>query len=225
MTTHTDTVHAARFRDMDLRVGQRVQLIVPDTLTLKFYTTIIGWVEGEFLILRVPDEQGRTLHLKQGEALEIRLFSGVSVFAFATRLETLLLHPRNYMLMAFPKAITETRMRSHPRVRASLPVEVLGVDDQVGQWTDFRLDDLSGSGAAIVGPSTLGAAGARISLALKFQLHATGREERVLMDASLQSVYPLETPSARFRHGLKFESIDPRIVLLVQELLQGTPSA
>eukprot|EP01041_Mallomonas_annulata_P026662 gene26662-48049_t len=59
-------------------------------------------------MLRVPQEDGWIVHLREGMNLEVRLFSGLSIFTFKSRINTMLLHPRNYMLMSFPDEIIES---------------------------------------------------------------------------------------------------------------------
>ena len=155
MTNHEQAIKKAKFADMKFQVGQRVQLILESAGAHKQYTSVIGWVENEFLMLRVPQEDGWIVHLREGMNVEVRLFSGLSIFTFKSRINTMLLNPRNYMLMSFPEEIFETPMRSHLRVRTSLPIEIGASPAGVHSMNDFHLHDLSGGGAAIVGPKKL----------------------------------------------------------------------
>lgn len=47
-----------RLSDLDLRIGQTVQLITRRPQPVKHYTRLIGHVEPEYLMLRVPVENG-----------------------------------------------------------------------------------------------------------------------------------------------------------------------
>lgn len=105
MTNHEQAIKKAKFVDMKFQVGQRVQLIQDGKSTHKHYTSVIGWVENEFLMLRVPQEDGWIMHVREGMNVEVRLFSGLSIFTFKSRINTMLLNPRNYMLMSFPEEI------------------------------------------------------------------------------------------------------------------------
>ena len=69
MSTHEHTSKKAKFSDMHFQVGQRVQIILEGPIEHKQYTSVIGWVENEFLMLRVPQEAAiaRVDH-KWGEA-------------------------------------------------------------------------------------------------------------------------------------------------------------
>lgn len=215
----------AKFSDMDLRVGQRVQLIQDNTSTHKHYTSVIGYVENEFLILRVPQDDGWIVHLREGMNVEVRLFSGLSIFTFKSCINTMLLNPRNYMLMSFPEDIEETPMRAHLRVRTSLPVEILASAHGANTLNQFHLHDLSGGGASLIGPEKLGAPESPIKIALRFDLQSTGKSEHVELEATIQNVEAVHaankaTAKPEFQHGIKFKETDARVVLLVHELQQ-----
>ena len=210
---------------MKFQVGQRVQLILDGPSAHKQYTSVIGWVENEFLMLRVPQENGWIVHLREGMNVEVRLFSGLSIFTFKSRINTLLLNPRNYMLMSFPQDILESPMRAHLRVRTNLPVEVLNsalVEHNLG---DFHLHDISGGGTSVVGPHKLGDVESRIKLGLRFDLQSTGKSEHAEMMGTIQNVelvHKANQASAQpeYQHGIRFDQPDARVVLLVHELQQ-----
>lgn len=210
---------------MDLRVGQRVQLIQDNASANKHYTTVIGYVENEFLMLRVPQEDGWIVHLNEGMNVEVRLFSGLSIFTFKSRINAMLLSPRNYMLMSFPEEIVEAPMRAHMRVRTSLPVEILASAQGALTLNQFHLHDLSGGGASIIGLEKLGQPETTIKIGLRFDLQSTGKSEHVELEATIQNVEAVhaanqENAKPEFQHGIQFKEIDARVVLLVHELQQ-----
>lgn len=227
MSTPSDTPARPRLSELDMRIGQTVQLLVQGPQLRKYYTRLIGFVEHEFIMLRVPVENGWTVTLDEGLRLDVRVFSGVSLFEFQSHLQAMLLNPRNYMLLSCPDQIRQTRLRSHERAKCHLPVQLLQTPGTAPAHTHtgFRLDDLSGSGAALVGPHVLGEPGQHLQLALNFHLAATDSQEQLVLDADIQSVQPVRNPSqaapaqdTAYHHGLRFRQIDPRILLLVHEL-------
>lgn len=212
---------AVKLADMDLRIGQPVQLVIEAAQTYKHYTRLIGYVEPDFLMLRVPLENGWAVPMQAGQSLQVRVFSGVSIFDFDSRIQTVLLHPRNFMLLDCPRHIRQTRLREHERVKCDLPVQAL--QPETGQVIpgEFRVQDLSAGGAALVGPVPLGGIGRPVPLNLRFCLHTTGTKEQVQIDATVQSVQALQNAQGQvtgYHHGLRFGRIDPLIVLLVHEL-------
>lgn len=209
--------------DMDLRIGQPVQLILHGPQTYKHYTRLIGHVEHEFIMLRVPMENGWAVPLHEGQALEVRAFSGTWVYEFSSRVLTLLHHPRNYLLLSPPTNIRQSRLREHERVRCHLPVQIVQAPAGQAPWTGYRLDDLSAGGGALVGPAALGQAGERLELTLDFALAATQSQETLTLGAVIQSC-EVSAPG-QVRHGLRFEKIDARLVLLVHETGAQRPQA
>ena len=219
--------YTPKFADMKCQVGQRMQLIQDGKSTHKHYTSVIGWVENEFLMLRVPQEDGWIMHLREGMNVEVRLFSGLSIFTFKSRINTMLLNPRNYMLMSFPEEILESPMRSHLRVRTSLPVEILASTSVGHNLGDFHLHDISGGGTSIVGPHKLGDVGSNVQLRLRFDLQSTGKSEQADMHGKIQNVELVHRNNQaetqpEYQHGVRFDEPDARVVLLVHELQQRT---
>jgi len=211
-----------RLTDMNLRIGQAVQVILHGPQDYKHFTKLIGFVEPEYVILQMPMENGWAVPVTIGQALTVRFFSEVSLFEFQARIQALQLHPRNFMVVDYPSTVQETRYRDHERVTCNLPTRI--VASPLGQPVGFCITDLSGSGAALVGPQALGHKGASLSLELEFRLNATDQLERLQMPATVQSVEPVTGgpvgSSTQYRHGLRFDHADPRVFLLVYELLK-----
>lgn len=227
MSTHEHTSKKAKFSDMHFQVGQRVQIILEGPIEHKQYTSVIGWVENEFLMLRVPQEDGWIVHLREGMLVEVRLFSGLSIFTFKSRINTLLLNPRNYMLMSFPEEILETPMRAHLRVRTKLPVEILSSDLIGHSLGVFHLHDISGGGTSVIGPHKLGEVDSTVTLRFRFDLQSTGRSEEAEMVGNIQNVELVHRANQsnshpEYQHGIRFREPDARVILLVHELKQRT---
>ena len=228
MTNQEQAIKKAKFADMKFQVGQRVQLIQDGKSTHKHYTSVIGWVENEFLMLRVPQEDGWIMHVREGMNVEVRLFSGLSIFTFKSRINTMLLNPRNYMLMSFPEEILESPMRSHLRVRTSLPVEILASTLAGHNLGDFHLHDISGGGTSVAGPYKLGEVDSQVKLRLRFDLQSTGKSEDAEMTGTIQNVELVHhanqaDSTPEYQHGIRFHEPDARVVLLVHELQQRHP--
>jgi Flagellar protein YcgR/PilZ domain len=223
MPSQAETAPSLRLSDMDLRIGQTVQVITRGPQPRKYYTQLIGYVEREFIMLRTPQEKGWAVPLSEGETLDVRVFCGVSLYEFQSRLQTLLLRPRNFMLLSCPTSVQQTRFRSHERVKCALPVQVMHTHEGQKMGGGFEFQDLSGSGAALVGPQSLGEPGQQLQLQMDFHLAATGTHERFDMMADIQSVQPLlnaQGETTGYHHGIRFADIEPRILLLVNELLR-----
>lgn len=223
MSKPEEKIAGLRLSDLDLRIGQTVQLITHGPQPAKHYTRLIGHVEPEFLMLRVPVENGWSVTFDEGQRFDVRVFCGVSLYEFETRLQALLLQPRNYMLMSCPSTIRETRLRSHERVQCALPVRIARAPSlpQQAPHSGYRFQDLSGSGAALVGPQPLGEVGQSLEVELAFSLAATGTQEQLVLGADIQTVQPLRDAAGHatgYLHGIRFHHVEPRVLLLVNEL-------
>lgn len=216
----------AKFSDMDVRVGHRVQLIVPGPFPHKHYTSLIGYVDGEFLILRLPPEFGSTLHLHEGQTLDIRLFSRLSIYTFQSRINSLMLNPKNFMLLSFPTQVQEYQMRTHERVSVEVPVQLWSTGPKPELRAGFKLRDISNGGASLQGPALPEQVGDQVQLVLEFHQTTTGRQETVALMSTVRSferVAPApgtgthDAPET-YRYGVQFNEVDPRVALWVFEL-------
>lgn len=220
MIEPSDATQSVKLSDMDLRIGQTVQLITAGPQPRKYFTRLIGHVDQEFILLRVPVENGWTVSLNEGQVFDVRVFCGVSLYEFQSRLQALLLQPRNYMMFSCPNSIRQTRLRAHERAKCALPVRVVEAPVGAAQ-AGFQFQDLSGGGAALVGPVALGTPGDTLALAMDFHLVATNTDEHLVLRADIQSVQPLRDQSGQttgYHHGIRFSVVEPRILLLVNEL-------
>jgi len=217
----TSVLTPASFANMDLRVGQKLLLAVDWPAPEKYYSQLIGYQEPEFLILKPPEANGATVQLAVGKSVEVRLFSGVSVFTFKTRVQAFLMHPRNYMLMSFPEEVLESRLRAYNRVLCELAAHVL--TGAKSQGTPCVIKDLSGGGALVTTTSPIGQVGDKVQLQLQFELQATGTREQLSLGATIRNIVDHKDPNGQTvkRHGLEFDDTQSKIFLLVYELQQS----
>lgn len=211
-----------KLSEMNLSIGQPVQLVLHGAKEYKHYSRLIGFVEPEYVLLRVPTERGWAVELRNGQAAQVRLFSGLSINEFSTYILSFQLHPRYLMILDYPQAVSEQRLREHERVRCQWPVKVTqGPSGSPVHASGFELHDLSGGGAALVGPQPLGDVGQALSVEIAFHLQATDSHEQVPLSATVQTLEVQRasdgTPTA-YKYGIKFEKVDARILLFVNEL-------
>lgn len=219
MSAQTPSSPLPSLSGMNLRIGQPVQVLWRAVHEYKHYTRLIGFWEPDYVILRMPMENGWPVPLNNKQTLDVRLFSEVSIFQFSTTVQSVQNHPRNFVVLDYPQAVQETRLRSHERVNCQLPVRV--TESSIGPSEGYHFLDLSGSGASLVGPHPLGDVRGAITLELAFELKATGTQECLRLSATIQAVQALPVDSAHttlYRHGIQFQQIDPRVLLLVHEL-------
>ena len=130
------------------------------------------------------------------------------------------------MLMHFPSKIDAVRMRAHARVRTQMPVKIVEAASAAVKASGFHLHDLSGGGASVLGPVPLGPIGGRIRLGFDFTLQSTNEEVHAEQNATIQSLEEVpnsnkNASSPSFQHGVQFNNVDPRMVLLVYGVAAG----
>ncbi|MFC6518638.1 flagellar brake domain-containing protein [Undibacterium arcticum] len=65
------------FDDMKLEVGTRLQMTLKRGVQpLIYYTALIGYVSGEYLLMKIPLENGLSVPILAGERVALRVFPG-----------------------------------------------------------------------------------------------------------------------------------------------------
>ena len=76
-------VQEFEFESMNLQVGGRLQFITHRTIKpIQHFSTLIGYVKDEYMIVKIPFDSGAPISLNDGDKLTIRVFSGVTVCSF-----------------------------------------------------------------------------------------------------------------------------------------------
>src|SRR5476649_584900 len=140
------------FEQMNLQVGGRIQFITHRTIKpMQHFSTVIGWVKDEYMIVKVPFENGGPIALNDGDKLTIRVFSGVNVCSFSCTVQRIVLRPLYYVHLSFPASIQGTSLRTAMRVKVDIPVQLSWPSGYVSVF----LVNLSVSGALIEAPKKL----------------------------------------------------------------------
>lgn len=206
------------FDDIKLQVGTRLQIMLKrGARQLIYYTSLIGYVSGEYLLMKIPFEHGLSVPMQAGERVTLRVFSGMNVFTFVCNVESVFHSPRFYMHLTYPAEIKATALRKAVRVRVDLPVQIKGAPE-CGAITDISVD-----GAQITADSALGEVGATVPLSFTFKIKPTNQDVRLETSATIRSLRQLPAAKkgdpARFSHGVAFDDIDPTNQVMLQNLV------
>lgn len=206
------------FDDIKLQVGNRLQIMLKrGAQQLIYYTSLIGYVSGEYLLMRIPLEHGLSVPIHGGERVTLRVFSGVNVFTFVCDVESVFLSPWHYMHLTFPAEIQATALRKAIRAKVDLPVRIKETQKS-GAIIDISVD-----GAQIMADSALGESGAKIALSFRFQIKPTNQEVLVETSATIRSLRELPAVEKgappRFSHGVSFDGVDPTNQVMLQNLV------
>jgi c-di-GMP-binding flagellar brake protein YcgR len=207
------------FEQMNLQVGGRIQFITHRTIKpIQHFSTIIGWVKDEYIIVKVPFESGAPIAVNEGDKLTIRVFSGVNVCSFSAIVERVFGRPLSYAHLSFPKKIQGTSLRTSMRVRVDIPAQLV----YCGINTSVFLVNLSVSGALIESPGRLETDESKVELSFTLIAQPGNREVLVKTQATIRNISVVKPATAGkeevFTYGVQFIDLDPTHYTLLQNL-------
>ena len=207
------------FESMNLQVGVRLQFITYRRIKpMQYFSTLIGYLKDEYLIVKVPLENGTPVGLVEGERITIRVFSGMNVCSFACTVQRVFDRPLLYVHLSFPDTIQGTSLRAAMRVKVDIPAQVLPA--RGGAAVDCGLTNISVSGARIESRTSLPENGGEITLEFGLPSPLGDGEMRVRTQAAVRNVNALsrEDGSELFVYGVQFLDLDPVHHTMVQNL-------
>lgn len=211
----------ARFADMQLAIGTRLQLIgAPRGGAAPCFTMLIGYIRNEYLLLQLPRENGMSVNYKTGEELTVRVFSGTSVFTFPVRVERVLLAPLFQLYLSFPTTIESTALRAGVRIKVEIAASVTLTGQAAGEAPIATvITNLSRNGALIEADRSLGNPRDKLSVSFDFKHDIADELIQIKTEATIRSARErtAATPNtpARFEHGLQL-ALDASHQIMVQ---------
>ncbi|MCC7695214.1 flagellar brake protein [Janthinobacterium sp. EB271-G4-7A] len=211
------------FEAMNLQVGGRIQFITHRTIKpIQHFSTVIGYVKDEYLIVKIPMENGASIVLNEGDKLTIRVFSGVTVCSFSCSVLRIFGRPLNYVHLSFPDAIQGTSLRTAMRVKVEIPAQLSYRD--VAAVPVFIVN-LSVSGALIEAPSMLTPDDEGVALSFTLLVQPNKHQMRVNTRARIQNVSVGKPSNGHapgvaeiYTYGVQFIDLEPTHYTLLQNL-------
>ncbi|TQK06902.1 flagellar brake protein [Herbaspirillum sp. SJZ107] len=209
------------FEAMNLQVGVRLQFITYRRLKpVQYFSTLIGYIKDDYLIVKMPMENGAPIGLVEGERVTIRVFSGVNVCSFACTVERIFGRPLLYVHLSFPTSIQGTSLRTAMRVKVDLPARITAATGDATAL-ECTLANISVSGARIETHHSLvqdiGEMLLEFTLAPPPEHHPVSvRARAAIRNINAVRVEPGEADV--FAYGLQFIDLDPNHFMLLQNL-------
>lgn len=210
---------------MNLQVGVRLQVMTHRHLKpAQYFSTLIGYLKDEYLIIKIPTENGAPIAMTEGDRLTIRVFSGVNVCSFACSVERVFARPLNYVHLSFPTSIQGTSLRGAMRVKAEIQARVFkaGNADAAIACT---LANVSVTGARIDSPYPLPADSEVLTLVftLAFTLATPPTNEEVAVQTlaavrNMTVARPAPDKPDVYSYGVQFVDLDPVHYTLLQNM-------
>ncbi len=182
-------------------------------------STLLGFAEREYLIVRTPAESGLAVRLQNGETLDVRLFTGTHVVEFRTSLLRQFAAPISYWHLEYPAHVRATTLRAAPRVRVELDAQA---SRDGAAAVPVRLIDLGALGAKVLASEPLGERGQTLQLAFDIPRAAQGAAAKIAVAATIRAVKPLAATGdapASYAHGLQFENLGESDQVLLQNFV------
>ncbi|WBS02460.1 flagellar brake protein [Pseudoduganella sp. SL102] len=207
------------FEQMNLQVGMRLQVITHRALRpAQNFSNVIGWVKDEYLIIKIPFEQGAPIALGEGDKLTLRVFSGVNVCSFNAIVERIFGRPLLYAHVTFPKQIQGTSLRMAMRVKVDIPAQVKTAAgfEQVG-----FLVNLSVSGALMHTKKPIPEEVEPVAVQFTLLTEPDKRQVIITAKASIRNVNaaePWPDGRPRYAYGMQFIDLDPAHYMMLQNL-------
>ena len=209
------------FESMNLQVGVRLQFITHRRLKpVQHFSTLIGWVKDEYMIVKIPMDNGAPIPLVEGERLTMRVFSGIHVCSFACTVERVFGRPLLYAHISFPRSIQGTSLRTAMRVKVDIPARIIPVSGTVAA-AECLVTNLSVTGARIESQKSLPQDEDEFDLEFILQAPPNNQEVRVRARAVVRNISALSSgpePADGFAYGVQFTSLNPAHYTLLQNL-------
>lgn len=205
---------------MNLQVGGRIQFITHRTIKpIQHFSTLIGYVKDEYMIVKIPNENGAPIALNDGDKLTIRVFSGVTVCSFACTVMRIFGRPLNYVHLTFPTTISGTSLRAAMRVKVDLPASL---NCAGGNTVPVLLVNLSVTGALIESASKLSQDDSIVELEFTLVAQSGVHEVQIRTRASVQNMNiaqpATETHGETFTYGVQFLDLETQHYTMLQNL-------
>ncbi|MES2152120.1 MAG: flagellar brake protein [Pseudomonadota bacterium] len=209
------------FEAMHLQVGGRLQFITHRGIKpVQHFSTLIGYVKDEYMIVKIPMESGVPLPLGDGDKLTIRVFSGVTVCSFACSVQRVFARPLLYAHVSFPDKIQGSSLRAAMRVKVAIPACITAIEGDAAP-SNVHLVNLSVTGALIESPCKLGSEAELVNLQFSLLMPPMNREIVVKTRAAIKNESAVKTSVGQleiFTYGVEFIDLDPNHYSLLQNL-------
>ncbi|MGE5652277.1 flagellar brake protein [Noviherbaspirillum sp. UKPF54] len=211
------------FEEMNLQVGTRLQImVVRDQKPTQYFTTLIGYVKDEYMLMKIPVEHGVLMSFHEGEKLTIRVFTGVKVCSFNTFVERVFMHPYFYAHLTFPKSVRAASLRMAMRVKVDIAGTIAPREAGAAGQMPVRIDNLSISGALLESSGEIGKRDDNVVLSFVLPIQPGNHEVPISAQARIcnTGLRKASAPNKPDIHvcGVQFVALDSMQEMALQNL-------
>lgn len=212
------------FADMRLRVGDRLQIEPPATVsTERHMCKVIGWLDNLSLLVTTPMVNGLRVPLRDNDKVVARIFANQNAFAFDTDVMRAVKIPFDHLHLTFPTRIQGAVIRKSPRIKMRMisTVSPLPPDGNFPQESAPRYSaiilNVSADGALIQAKQPLTEKNGRIRLAFRVNLHDV--DAMLTVTAIVRSLFAEEGKVGVMCHGVQFLEMESNDRLILQSMI------
>jgi c-di-GMP-binding flagellar brake protein YcgR len=210
------------FESLNMQVGVRLQFMTHRRVKpVPYFSTLIGYVKDEYIIVKIPTENGAPIALTEGERVTIRVFSGVNVCSFACTVERIFPRPLLYVHLSFPTSIQGTSLRGAMRVKTEMPVQVRGTVRPTATPVSCTMTNISVTGARVDSAWPLPSGEELVNLQFTLVMPNGSQDAQVNTLAMIRNVAsekPAPGQPEIYSYGVQFVDLDPVHYTLLQNM-------
>jgi c-di-GMP-binding flagellar brake protein YcgR len=209
------------FEALNLQVGVRLQFLTHRRVKpAPYFSTLVGYVKDEYIIVRIPMESGAPITLTEGERVTIRVFSGVNVCSFACTVQRVFTRPLLYVHLSFPSSIQGSSLRSAMRVKTDIPARARNTAWPDATPVDCTLVNISVTGARVDARMPLPSNDDMVSLQFSLALPGASQPWQIETKARVRNVTVEKSADNAevHAHGVQFVDLDPVHYTLLQNM-------
>lgn len=211
------------FHDMRLRVGDRLQLQPPATVSQeRFIVKLIGYLDNASLLVTTPLENGFRVPLRENDKIVARVFTSQKAFGFTSVVERVCKIPYDYLHLSFPDSIQGSVVRKSPRVRTKIITSISREEesDEANRQSGMIVN-LSADGALVRARQPLADKGETMRMAFRVNLHNV--DAFLTVNAIVRSRFLDEASEANavqmHNHGVQFQELRPNDSVILQSMI------
>ena len=210
------------FEEINLQVGTRMQLLTHGVKRNEYFTSVIGYEPNRFIFIRMPQDRGFAVPLRPTTKVDVRIFSGVSIFTFTSMVEHIYNIPHNFVELSFPTQVRMIPLRKDIRINITIPVNVTSLNN-----TTLRIPesgqalDLSLTGIMLAGDKSFGEVGDNVGISFPLRNVATNEDAMIDVVGTIRNRREVvdSAGNKKFNHGVLFQELRPFHHAMVQNFI------
>jgi c-di-GMP-binding flagellar brake protein YcgR len=211
------------FKDMRLRVGDRIQLQPPAAISSERYIVrLLGYLDSASLMVTAPVFNGMRVPMREHDNIVARVFSSQKAFGFDCTVIRVCKLPYDYLHLSFPDLVQGALVRKSPRIRTKIIASIAKSETSASsERLSGVIVDLSADGAMVKSRQPLAEKSQTIVLSFRIYLH--NMEAYLTTKAIIRNIFANEEngneDSLKFHHGVQFLELQPNDSVILQSLI------